>query len=574
MESENRICQNCKNDFIIEAEDFAFYDKIHVPAPTFCPDCRFQIKFAHREERSLYKNTCNLCNRDMISVYPKDSPYNVFCSECWWSDAWDPMDYGRDYDFNRPFFEQFNELQKTVPAQGINLRNCNNCTYSHGLIRCKNCSFVFTGIQSVNCFYCQSPIFTKDSMDSDGVMNGDSIYENVNTIHVYNTKFVYFSNDCIDCAFLFNCVGCSDCFGCVNLRNQKYCIFNVKYTKEEYKEKIKYWDLSSHLKIKEAEEKFLELYYKTPRRFASIINSVNVLGDDIENTKNSKYCFDTRHGVEECKFVYFCGLLLKDSYDVVIGGNTSELLYETLASTSCQNSFFIRSCNNAINVEYSDNIYNGNNLFGCTKMRHKKYCILNKQYGKVEYEEILPKIKQHMIDMPYIDKKGRVFKYGDFFPIELSNWPYNESLANQWFPLSKEDILNNQYNYKEPIDRDYKISLKSEDLPDNIKDIDESILNEVILCEHYKNDYSCNEQCTMAFKIMPDELLFYKKMNIAIPRLCPNCRFYKRLKWRNPQKLWDRKCMNQGCENVFKTAISEDRKEIIYCETCYQQKFI
>ena len=32
---ETKSCQNCKNDFIIEPDDFAFYDKIKVPPPTF-----------------------------------------------------------------------------------------------------------------------------------------------------------------------------------------------------------------------------------------------------------------------------------------------------------------------------------------------------------------------------------------------------------------------------------------------------------------------------------------------------------------------------------------------------------
>ncbi len=35
MESQTKNCQNCKKDFIIEPEDFNFYEKIKVPAPTF-----------------------------------------------------------------------------------------------------------------------------------------------------------------------------------------------------------------------------------------------------------------------------------------------------------------------------------------------------------------------------------------------------------------------------------------------------------------------------------------------------------------------------------------------------------
>jgi len=53
--------------------------------------------------------------------------------------------------------------------------------------------------------------------------------------------------------------------------------------------------------IQKTKEKFMELYYKTPRRFALVVNSNNVTGDDIKNTKNCINCFATRHGIENCK---------------------------------------------------------------------------------------------------------------------------------------------------------------------------------------------------------------------------------------------------------------------------------
>lgn len=39
----------------------------------------------------------------------------VYSDEYWNSDKWDPMEYGRDYDFSRPFFEQIRELYNIVP---------------------------------------------------------------------------------------------------------------------------------------------------------------------------------------------------------------------------------------------------------------------------------------------------------------------------------------------------------------------------------------------------------------------------------------------------------------------------
>ncbi|MEK7627724.1 MAG: hypothetical protein AAB397_04050, partial [Patescibacteria group bacterium] len=69
MDKENKICQNCQNQFVIEPEDFIFYDKIQVPAPTFCPECREQRRLAFRNERSLYKRKCDLCGKEMVSIF-------------------------------------------------------------------------------------------------------------------------------------------------------------------------------------------------------------------------------------------------------------------------------------------------------------------------------------------------------------------------------------------------------------------------------------------------------------------------------------------------------------------------
>ncbi|MFA4975525.1 MAG: hypothetical protein WC839_02170 [Candidatus Paceibacterota bacterium] len=590
--SENKICQNCKKDFTIEPEDFNFYKKIKVPPPTWCPECRLINRLINIIERTLYNDICDNCDKKIVSHFAPETPNKVFCSSCWWSDCWDGTQYGKDYNFNKTFFEQLHELRKIVPCPATNSRNSTNCNYCSGLIRCKNCTMVFGSIQSINCYYCSTALFAKDSIDSDFIINADHVYEGTHLSGVYNTKFTYFSDECLDSSFLFNCVGCSNCFGCINLRNQKYRIFNKQYTKEEYKKEIVKWDLGSYKILLEAQREFMELYYKTPRRFALITNSTNVLGDDIQNTKNCQICFSATHGVENCKFIFHGGLLLKDSYDVTLGGDTSELLYQVTGSTESQRALFTRASHHNINVEYSENTYNCSDCFGCVKLKYKKYCILNKQYTKEEYEELILKIKQHMNDMPYIDKKERIHKYGDYYPIEHAMWAYNESWAHQWFPLTKNQAIEKGFYWRDEVERDYKITIQAENLPNHINDVSDSILNEVIECEH--NGKNCNQQCTIAFRILPNELEFYRQINIALPRLCPNCRHYERLKKTNPPKLWHRKCMCNGveskdgiykntikhihgdepCQNEFETAIGPDRKEIVYCEKCYQDEFI
>lgn len=569
---ETRVCQNCKNDFIIEPEDFSFYEKIKVPPPTWCPECRLIRRLAFRESRPLYKDVCDKCNKDIISIFAENSKITAYCTSCFWGDRWDAIDDGKDYDFTKSFFEQYYQLQKIVPREALGQKNNENCEYSNGDVRCKNCTLTFDCVESINCYNSQVAVYSKDLIDSDSVMNADHTYESFASNNIYNTKFVYFSDDCLDSSFLFNCVGCSNCFGCVNLRNQKYCIWNIKYTKDEYKNEMAKWDLGSYEIIKKAREKFLELYHKTPRRFALIKNSVDVTGDDILGSKNCKNCFFTRLGVENCKYIFACGLLLKDSYDATFGGEKSEIFYETSGGMGSSRSFFSRAPNSSHNIEYSDRVTNCSNLFGCINLRNKKYCILNKQYTKDEYEELIPKIKDQMNQLPYIDRKGRIYKYGEFFPSELSIWAYNESWGHKYYPLSKEEAIYKGFNWQENLIRDHQGTIKSEELLDNVNDVTEGILERIIECAHFKTN--CNQQCTEVFKILPNELQFYRQMNLALPRLCPNCRHCERLKFINPFKLWHRKCMNNNCPNEFETAISPDRPEIVYCEKCYQEEFV
>ena len=570
MEIKN--CQNCKKDFILELEDFLFFKKINVPPPTFCPECRLIRRLAFRESRPLWKDNCDMCGINLVSIFSDDLGVTTYCNSCWWGDGWDGIEYGKDYDFTKTFFHQFQDLRIIVPREATGQKNNDNCEYSNGDVRCKDCTLTFDCFESINCYNSQVALLSRDSIDIDNTTNADHCYDSFGSNNLYNTKFVYFSNDCIDSSFLFNCVGCSNCFGCVNLRNQKYCLWNIQYTKKEYEEKIKELDLGSHQNIIKIREIFMDLYHKTPKRFALITNSSNVTGNDISNTSNCKNCFFTRQGVENCKNIFACGLLLKDSYDATFGGDRSEMFYEMNGGMQSQRCFFSRAPNNCHDMEYCERMINCSHCFGCVNLRNKKYCILNKQYTKDDYFKMIEKIKNQMMEMPYIDRKGRVYKYGEYFPIELSLWAYNESWGNKYLPLTRQKALDNGYNWRESQVKDYEITIRNGDILDHIKNIEDDVLNEIIECQHRDGD--CGEECNQVFRILPNELHFYRQMNLALPRFCPNCRHYERLKFMNSIKLWHRKCMKEGCQNEFETPYSPEKNNIVYCEKCYQSEFI
>ena len=576
--AESKICQNCKKEFIIDSEDFNFYEKIEVPPPTFCPECRAIRRMTWRNERSLFYRNCDFSGDKIITMFHPDASVIVYDRDIWWGDEWDPTEYGVDYNFNKSFFEQYKELLSKVPLASLGNTNVINSPYGNHNADCKNCYLVYASFLNENVSYSQGASDLKDCIDTYSILKSEQCYEDVLCGSLYQTHFSYDSDESLNSWFLKSCVNCHDCIGCMNLRNKKYCVFNQQYSKEDYlriKEKLNF---GSYKNLTDFKNKYKNFILKMPHRYACIIKSFNATGDNILNSKNVKNSFDIYGDMEDCKFVAH-GLNAKDSYDCYGFSGGAHLLYEGVdMGIKGSNNFFSILNHGSFDTHYTYMCYNSKNLFGCIGIRKGEYCILNKRYTKEQYEELVPKIIQHMSDMPYIDSKGRIYKYGEFFPPELSPFCYNETIAQEYFPLTKEQALEQGYKWKDKEKRNYEIDIYNKDIPDNIKDVKEDIIGKVIECEHKG---TCNEQCTEAFKIIESELQFYKRMNLPLPHLCPNCRHYQRLKQRNPLKLWHRQCMcnktnhynHEGqCEVEFETSYAPDRPEIIYCKKCYQQE--
>ncbi|HAE36835.1 MAG: hypothetical protein UR85_C0003G0009 [Candidatus Nomurabacteria bacterium GW2011_GWF2_35_66] len=566
MQSENRNCQNCKKDFTIEADDFLFYEKVKVPPPTFCPDCRAQRRMSWRNERFLNKQTCGLCKKSIISIYKQESPFTVYCHACFRSDAWDPFSYGIDYDFTKTFFEQFNQLQKKVPRLYAMVTECYNSEYVNGAAYNKNCYLIFASDHDEDCAYSYTIFYCKDIFDCLGVRHSEFSAE---CIDCEKISKCFYSQDCLNSYNLYfckNCAGCNDCVGCVNLRNKSFCIFNEQYTREEYEKKLSEMSLNNVSSIDNIINTINELHPKFPVKYYHGKNNLNSTGDYITHSKNCTSVFDGED-VENCKYLYIVNKV-KDSYDSYAIVENVEGNLEVISNNSSFSKFCLSYWSGSYGT-YSDTCENCTNCFGCIGLRNKQYCILNKQYTKEQYENLVSKIIQHMSDMPYVDSKGRIYKYGEFFPSELSPFAYNETIAQEYFPLTKEQSQEQGYKWKNKEIRNYNIDIYNKDIPESINDVNDSIVNKVIECAHKGN---CNQQCTEVFKIIPEELLFYKRMNLPLPRLCSNCRHYERLDKRNPLKLWHRVCMKEGCNNEFETSYAPERPEIVYCERCYQNE--
>ncbi|MBY0376586.1 hypothetical protein K2P96_01265 [Patescibacteria group bacterium] len=585
MSSESRQCQNCKKDFTIDSEDFNFYEKIKVPPPTWCPECRFIRRYIWRNERSLYKRKSNVpgATEDIVSMYAPEKNYVVYDEKYWWSDKWDPLIAGQEYDFSKPFFKQYKELLERTPLISLSVTNNVSSSYCNVSAEEKGCYMISASGLNENTMYSNRIASIKESSDLYIGDKNQLCYELVDSNNCFRVTHSIKANNCVESSFLYDCVNCQNCLGCVGLRNKNYHIFNKPYSRDEYLQKISQFDLGSFESVEKIKQEFQNLLKDFPRRYADNINCVNTTGDNVRNSKNVQFAFDTT-GAEDCKFLTWVYMGIKDSYDVGAGsGIKGERLYETWDTNfSSQNVFFSGVIYACFEVQYSWNCHGSNNLFGCYGLRNKEYCILNKQYSKEEYRVLLPKIIEHMNTMPFQGEEGRIYGYGEYFPLEISPFAYNETIAEEYFPITKNEAIERKLKWRDREERNYTISATSSDLPDNIKDVSDKITEEIISCNHselHKHPFNCESSCTTAFRIIPQELALYINLHVPLPRVCPNCRHARRLQERNPICLWNRTCMcdkqnhfhGEGkCTVEFETSYSPDRPEIIYCEKCYQ----
>ena len=589
MTSEIRQCQNCKQDFTLEADDFSFFEMMKVPAETLCPDCRLQQRLAFRNERNLYRRKDSKTGKDILSIYSPEKDFKVYEQSVWHGDSWDPTEYGRDVDFSRPLFQQIKELMHDVPFASLNNWNGVNSEYCNFTESNKNCYMVFGGDFNEDCLHATFNFHCKNAMELYWVTRAELSYELTDSENCSRSAFGGFLNNCVDVKFGFDLNGCTDCFGSVNLRNQKYYYFGERKTPEEYKKLVGEMNLGSYRTLTETKERFAKERLKNIVRPYRIINSLNCTGDNIFNSKNVHRSFEVLDGTEDCRDMFLVAAGAKDSHSSSHMGLKSELVYNSMSiypGSRIVGSWIVINGND---IYHSINCERSSNLFGCVGMKDKHYCILNKQYAKEEYEALVPKLIQHMKDMPYVDQKGRTYGYGEFFPPDLSPFAYNETVAIEYFPLAKEEALAKGYAWKDPEGRNYQVTMKNADIPDDIKAADENILKNIIECAHAGK---CTEQCTTAFRMTAEELSLYQKMGVALPRLCPNCRHFDRLRKRNPLDLWHRKCQCAGtrsengvyqntvshahgdghCPNEFESTYAPDRPEIVYCEECYQKE--
>ena len=556
MKQETRQCNKCKQNFTLKEDDFSFYEKMKVPAPNVCPDCRFKMRAMWRNEMSLYTGqTCGLCEKRLLSMYNPKFNRIIYCYECHNSDSWDSRNYAKEYDPNKSFFEQFQNILLEVPKKNTSIDSSSgpviNSEYANMAGGMKNCYMNFNGGKGEEMIYCRGVMSSREIGDC---YFGDYIDLSYECVNVQKSSGIVWSKNvvsCVDSQFILNSSGLTNCFGCVNLRNKSNCWFNEQLTHEEYKKRLDDV-MGSYIKLIETRKKFEEFCLQFPHRENNNIKAYGCTGDYLFECNNVKNSFEITKS-ENCKYILYTKRT-KDSLGVTGFGINSENLLEVVSTGFSSNIIGSNQIDNSQNILYSFSLRNCHDCIGCDSLRNAEYCILNKQYSKEEYEDL----KAHIVNE--LTEQGI---HGLIMPTEIAPFAYNETIAQDNFPLTKEEALAAGFRWEDDIQiTKGKETIQPGDIEDNIKEVKDSITSEILKCINCERNYKITEQ----------ELLFYRKMKLPIPHQCFYCRHQDRIKRRGPYKFWDRKC--DHCGKDIRTNYSPDRKEIVYCEKCYQQEVI
>ena len=528
-------CSQCGADFIYFPGEEEVYARFQVPLSTICPDCRQWRRMAFRNEKKLFRKKSVLSGKSVISLLPDDSPFEIVDQDEWWSDEFDATQYARDFDFDRPFFEQFRELQLTVPRWARIVVNCINSDYSNNCAEVKNGYLSFSSYKSEDVYYCVRCFRLTMCVDCMNVSDSEFCSMSMDCKKCYNVHYSQLAESCSDSLFLFDCRNCRDCILCSNQRNKQYMVRNKQLTKEEY-EKVE-------RDFGKMQGEFDQMIRGAIYRDMRIINSESSFGDFIKDSNNIVNGYEIFES-EDCVNCYNCHNI-KDCYDN-LANDQSELCMDCDTSYELYNCKFCSYVGNSSNVTYCDQCFHLEDSFGCVGLLKHKNMILNKKYSEQEYRDMMVKIEEHM------KKTG---EWGKPFPANLSSFAYNMTVAYDLHPMSREDALARGFLWHD-VEEKFKgeefVTLPSYDSAE----LDESVCEKVLKCDESSEGY----------KVIPQELKFYKRFGLPVPRISPDERYKKFLSMQFRKKVKDSSCSKCGVS--IKTTCPGGLK--VMCEKCYE----
>ncbi len=554
-----KTCATCGIAFEITQGDFEFYEKVSpifggkkelIPPPTLCPLCRVQRRLVFRNQTVLFKRQSSEKGEKIFSQWPDNTSFPVYDNVYWHEGDWDAFSYRQDVDLATSIFMQLKKLYDQTPkiarsivSGAVNSDYCNNGT------DIKNCYLVFGVTRGEDCMCSEICWYSRDCYECSQILNCELCFDCTACQGSYDVQSSIFSNDCRNSYFLMNCRSCENCFGCVNLRHAKYCMFNEQLSPAAYEKNVKAMNLHSYTARQEIAKQCFSFFTKHPRPHAQNTKVDDVTGNYISESKSVHDSFSVNGG-ENIRYGYYLLTGVKDSYDYSLYGNGAELVYESaIVGGGAMNILFCAGCyNNVSNLLYCLDCYNCSDCFCCSSLERKKYCILNKQYSEEEYERLVPKI---------IERMRLDGEWGEFFPLPFSAMSYNASIAQRFFPLSKEEATEKGVLWHE------SDALSIDDAA-GIVAIPDTATKPAPLT--VVSPFSGKP-----YRITLQEAERSMRFHVPLPRGTYNERMDQRMQQLGSMKMYDRFCAKTG--KPIKTTISPETPWIVWDKDEYEKEF-
>lgn len=591
---EIKKCKICGDEFVIFEKDKKLLDKISpkiwwekidLLLPDECPKCRQIQRLIFRNENNLYKVKSSVSWKPLISVFSPDLWLNIYSFD----EFYNSNEFSKEIEIWSDLNENLKNLLHKLPQ--LHLQNwpiMENSEYNNLSWRLKNCYLCYDCWWIENALYCWFiwP-WSHDIVDCFDWARLQNSYEVTWASDMNKSYYCNAVDNCFECYFCENASNLSYCIWCKDVNNKEYYIFNKSVSKEDFEQfKAKYFNWSySWL------QEFLKLYNDFRNNIESIPNSVNyntenVVWEHMVSAKNIFWWWFTYRS-EDSRYTYFCDDVT-DCMDTDFCVNNMQLCYQCITSYNCYNSISCLNLSDSKNCYYCISCSWCSDCFWCYWLTNQQYCIFNKQYTKEEYEQMVQEIIKNLV---------KEWKWGNFLDSSLSLFPYNDTCANNLYPIEKSKdiswkistinkdwtwtvmILEDKFISRAQLDlwwekklnilfrtKDQEInvptwiqSISIEEIPDKIDEIDDQILNKWIVCE----------ETWRIFRVTKTELDFYKKHKIPFPRKHFWFRQIERARNRPSGRLFVVQCAGCG-KKVFSIHDSNSKTRIL-CLDCFER---
>ncbi len=545
-----RVCAMTGEKWMMDDEEISWYRKFNVPPSPFSPKARLWHLAANGwSAYQWWWNKHPETGAPVLSYVHPASGIKVLPDKEWF--AKDFSNVFLEPAVEQPFFEQFRTLQVQIPVNATrNVKEPENsiATVSAGDVN----SFFVQASRTRDCVY------TIDCMDAENCVECsgcESIQECYRVGHSQRMFRCGFANECIDCqssSFIFDCRNCEFCFGACNQRNKKYLWWNEQLTKEEWEKRIAEITPGNRGWLEAQKERYLKMVGSEavwPEHFNS--QSEGSIGEYLLRCANCRYSFFGLDSQDNYYAFGFYNARNSTFCTSIVGDNN----YQSGTNGESSNTKFSNSLVRCDDLEYSFNCYDCTHCFGCVGLRHKKFCILNKQYTEAEYWKKVDEMKCAMLERGEYGKPVPTKYSFSYFPesgpamylaAKQEDW---DAVGMQKFDASAEGAFGAVREGARP----------AADVPENIDDLDPAVWSGVPIEDAEEH---------RPFTLLAPEIAFYKEKRIAPPRT----HFISRMReliWMQNTGLFE-KATCSACKKELTVAVNRTfTKRNLHCYECY-----